>query len=81
MRNGFRDMVLPIENDHPRAMSIGFFGRRLHKAHDDDAIADSRETGRGAIDPDDSAAALSGYNVGFKAVAILAIGYDHGLVG
>ena len=70
------DLVVVVYEYHVRRMlRIGeLFGSHLAIVHDDYLVAYGNQVGGCAIQTDYATACLAGNNIGFKAIAIVAIG-------
>ena len=79
--NHFGRLIAFVYDDHARPVRFHFHWRRQHEAHDDHAMTHLCEHGRGPIDPNHTAAGLTGNDVGFKAIAVVAIGDDDRFIG
>ena len=77
----FDDFVGLVANDDAGDVVFDFGGGHGDEGEDDDAVADVGEAGGGAVDADDAGAGGAGDDVGFKAVAVFAVGDEDLFVG
>ena len=70
------DLVVVVYEYHVRCMlRVGeLFGSHLAVVHDDHLVAHGDQVGSCAIQADHATAGLAGNNIGFKTIAVVAIG-------
>jgi len=77
----FGDGVFFCGDDYTRAVGFCFIGGGIDPADDDELVASLCEASGCAVDADDACAGGAGDDVGFEAVAIVAIGDENGFIG
>lgn len=75
------DFVLVVEDDDGGVVGGVFLIGDVSEVHDDKFVAGCGEARAGSIDFNDSSAALAGKDIGFKPVCVVAVGYEHAVVG